>query len=81
MSIFNKQFMQFSPVPQNSQHQSPYINSKHPDDCIAVYLDMFFNYIKRKINVFDPTYELDTDMRFGLSKQDQRLAQLSFIRV
>lgn len=41
---------------------------KHPDDWVSVYLDMFFNYIKRKINVFDPKYEDDPDIRFGLSK-------------
>lgn len=44
------------------------MNSKHPDDFVSVYLDMFFNYIKRKINVFDPKHEENPDMRFGLSK-------------
>ena len=42
--------------------------NKHSDDWVSVYLDMFFNYIKRKINVFDPKYEDDQDMRFGLTK-------------
>jgi hypothetical protein len=42
---------------------------------------MFFNYIKRKINVFDPKYEDDPDMRFGLSKQDKKLAEVNFTKV
>lgn len=38
------------------------------DDFISVYLDMFFCYIRRKINVFDPKNEENSEMRFGLSK-------------
>jgi hypothetical protein len=54
---------------------------KHPDDWVSVYLDMFFNYIKRKINIFDPKYEDDPDMRFGLSKQDKKLAEVNFTKI
>lgn len=43
---------------------------------------MYFNFIKRKINMFDPKYEDEAlEMRFGLSKQDQRLSKLSFLKV
>jgi hypothetical protein len=41
---------------------------KHPDDFVAVYNDMFFNYVKRKISLFDMNYEENPEMRFGLSK-------------
>ena len=57
MGIFSKYFMQFNnPIQRNA------------DDFISVYLDMFFCYIRRKINVFDPKNEENSEMRFGLSK-------------
>jgi len=42
---------------------------------------MFFNYIKEKIEVFDPKNEDNSEMRFGLSKQDKKLAEVSFAKV
>jgi hypothetical protein len=42
------------------------------------YLESFFNYIRQKLPVFDPVNEEKPYLRFGLSKQDRKLAQLPF---
>ena len=42
---------------------------------------MFFNYIKRKINVFNPLNEEIKDMRFGLCKQDRKLGKNPYIKI
>lgn len=78
VSIVCKYFMQFSqPVQNNTQ---PFL-SKHPDDFVAIYLDMFFGYIRRKIPVFDLKFEDQPEMRFGLTKQDKQLALLPFAKI
>jgi hypothetical protein len=82
VSLVSKYFMQFSQSVGNTQHMSMMVQGqKHPDDWVSVYLDMFFNYIKEKIEVFDPKNEENPEMRFGLSKQDKKLAEVSFAQV
>lgn len=52
---------------------------RHEENFIATFNDLFFEYTKKKVAVFDVKFEeKGEEWRFGLSKQDKRLAQMPF---
>jgi hypothetical protein len=48
---------------------------------VTTYLDMFFCYIKRTLPMFNPKNEGSSEMRFGLTESEKRLAKLPFQKV
>ena len=72
ISIVCRSFRTF----QAAQNQNPM--NLNTSEFTNTYLESFFYYIRTKLPVFDPANEDNPKMRFGLSKQDRKLAKLSF---